>query len=90
LIPIGLFVVSFAALAVEAWIVAVYIHSSVLDPNWESMVHIFGVEPPAHGPGVYCFDYCAPRLPFLAGWIGIGTFLSGLTSLAYIWFKPRP
>ena len=90
LIPLGLLLVSFVALTIQAVIVAHYIYSSVLDPNWESFVALYGVEPPANGPDVFCFDYCAPKLPFIAGWLGIGAFLSGLISLTYIWFKPRP
>ena len=88
LIPFGLFLASFAALAIQAVIVAHYIYSSVLDSNWESFIAIYGVEPPV-GPNQLCFDYCAPKLPFLAGWLGIGAFLGGLISLAYVWLKPR-
>ncbi len=89
LIPIGLFLVSLVALAVQAWTVAIYIQSSILDPNWETMVQMFGVEAPANGPDVFCFDYCAPKLPFVAGWIGIGAFLAGLLSLIFRWWKSQ-
>ena len=45
LIPLGLLLVSFVALTIQAVIVAHYIYSSVLDPNWESFVALYGVEP---------------------------------------------
>lgn len=90
LIPLGLLLVAFVSIFVQSWIVGDYIYSSIMDHNWESFAQKYGVEAPANGPNVYCLDYCAPELPFAAGWIGIATFLSGLASLTYIWFKPRP
>ena len=96
LIPLGLMVVSFVALAVQALIVNHYIFSSVMDHNWEGFSAIYGVEPPAlnkdigNGMTVTCLDYCAPKLPFIPGWIGIVAFLGSIMSLFIIWFRPRP
>jgi hypothetical protein len=78
------------ALGWQALIISQYIYSAVLDPNWESFVHLYGVEAPAKGPERFCFDYCAPKLPFLFGWTGIGCFFAGLISLTIIWWKPNP
>lgn len=89
LMPIALLLISLATLAYQTIVVTNYIHSSVLDPNWETFVYLYGVEAPANGPDQFCFDYCAPDLPFVAGWIGIGCFLSALLSLIYIWFRPK-
>ena len=83
------FLIALIALSVQAVIVSHYIYSSVLDHNWESFVAFYGVEAPAKGPNVFCFDYCAPKLPFLAGWTSIGCFLAGLISLGVIWWKPK-
>ena len=90
MIPLGLLLISLVALTAQSFVVAQYIHSSIMDPNWESFAKMFGVEPPPNGPNAYCLDYCAPKLPFLSGWLGIGAFLGGVISLTYIWFKPRP
>ena len=91
LIPLGLMLVALVALAAQSIIVGHYIDSSIMDSNWESFVMIYGVEAPADGSsGVACLDYCAPRLPFVAGWLGISAFVGAIISIIYIWFKPRP
>ena len=76
-------------LGYQSIVVTNYIHSSVLDPNWESFVFLYDVEAPAKGPDIFCFDYCAPKLPFTAGWVGIGSFIGALLSLVIIWLRPR-
>ena len=88
LIAMLLFVCSLIAWAIQAWIVQVYIYSAVMG-GWDQFAEFFGVEIPASGPDEFCFDYCAPSLPFAAGWIGISTFLVGWIIVAYAWWKPR-
>jgi len=75
--------------AVQAWIVQSYIFTAVMGQGWDHFAEFFGVEAPASGPDVFCFGYCAPELPFMAGWIGISAFLAGWATLAYAWWKPR-
>lgn len=89
LIPLILLVLSFIALLIQAYIVNDYIRSSVLDSNWEMFSEKYGVEAPHNGPELYCFDYCAPKLPFWFGWSGIGLFVTALIFLTYIWWKPK-
>jgi hypothetical protein len=85
---IALMVISAVALLVQAWIVVLYVNAAVMG-NWEYFSWMFSVAPPA-GPNQVCFDFCAAELPFLAGWVGIGSFLSGLVLLVFAWWKPRP
>jgi hypothetical protein len=89
LIPICLLLISLSAMVIQAQILDIYITSAIVDENWETMVQLFGVEAPAHGPTQFCFGRCAPELPFVAGWIGTGSFLAGLISLIVIWWKPK-
>ncbi len=83
----ALFGTSFIAALVQAWIVNLYIQAAVLG-GWDQFAAFFGVTAPSSGPDKFCFDYCAPELPFIAGWIAIGAFLSGFFSLICIWWKP--
>lgn len=89
LIPISLMLISFVALTIQAWILEIYVTSAIMDQNWETMALRFGVEVPDNGPVRFCFDRCAPELPFIAGWIGIASFLMSLISLIVIWWKPK-
>ena len=84
-----LFLISLIAWAVQAWIVQAYIFSAVMG-GWDQFADFFGVEAPASGPVVFCLDYCAPELPFMAGWIAIAAFVSGWITMAYAWWKPNP
>ncbi len=88
LIAMLLFAGSFVAWTVQVWITALYIEASIWG-DWTWFAETFFVVAPARGPDVYCFDRCAPTLPFVAGWIGIGTFLSGLIMLTFAWWKPK-
>ena len=83
-----LFLMSFIGWAVQAWIVEAYIYSAVMG-HWEQFAAFFGVKAPASGPDAFCFDYCAPELPFVAGWFAIVAFISGWAMLAYAWWKPK-
>lgn len=87
LVSLGFFVVSFAALAYQAFVLRLYVTAAVMG-DWTYFSKTFSVPPPS-GPNQLCFDYCAARLPFLAGWIGIFSFLLGVAVLAYCWWKPR-
>lgn len=88
LIAILLFVISMIAGLFQAWVLKLYIDAAVTG-HWEYFSNTFSVQAPASGPDVFCFDYCVADLPFLAGWIGIVTFLLGVTVLAYSWWTPR-
>ena len=87
LIAMLLFLGSAIAWTVQAWIVQAYIFSAVMG-GWDQFADYFGVEAPASGPDRFCFGYCAPDLPFVAGWIGILAFLSAWIMLAFAWWKP--
>lgn len=86
LVSMVLFFVALIAGVIQAWIVQSYIWFAVMG-NWEQFTGFFGLNPIA-GPNQICFDYCAPKLPFLAGWIGIASFLIGWILVAYAWWKP--
>jgi hypothetical protein len=88
LIAMLLFAGSFTAWAVQVWITALYIDASIWG-DWTWFAEAFSVEAPARGPNDYCFGRCAPNLPFVAGWIGIGAFLAGSIMLVNAWWKPR-
>ena len=88
LIAMLLFAIALVACAVQAQITALYIDSAVLG-GWTWFARTFSVEVPGSGPSEYCFDYCAPPLPFLAGWISLASFVLGWAVLAYAWWSPR-
>jgi hypothetical protein len=88
LVALLLFVVSMVCGLIQAWILRLYIDAAVYG-NWTHFSEIFSVRPPASGPNEYCFDYCAADLPFLAGWIGLVSFLSGVVTVVHSWWKPR-
>lgn len=73
---------------VQAWIVHLYLDAAVRR-QWTWFADTFGVPAPATGPEIFCFDYCAPPLPFLAGWIGIASFAAGLATLALAWSRSK-
>ncbi len=89
LAPIALLMIAAVALSYQAIIARNFFVSAVLDPNWESLVVLYGVETPPKGPDRFCLDYCAPRMPFVAGWTGIASFFGSFVSLLLIWWKPR-
>lgn len=88
LIAMLLFAGSLTACAIQIWITALYIDASMMG-HWAWFAETFGVSAPASGPNVFCFDSCAPDLPFAAGWIAVCTFLAGWVMLANAWCKPR-
>lgn len=88
LLAVLLFAGSAIAWALQVWITALYIDAAVMR-NWAWFADTFSVEAPASGPNEFCFDYCAPALPFIAGWIGLGTFVAGWIILASAWWKLR-
>lgn len=85
------FLISAACAAiVQAAIVRLYIDAAVMG-TWTYFAETFGVKPPPNGPNKYCFDYCAADLPFIAGWIAIGSFTIALALVFHAWWKPfRP
>ena len=64
-----LFAGSLIAFALQAAITASYIEAAVIG-NWTWFGDAFSIEVPGSDPNKVCFDYCAPKLPFLIGWIG--------------------
>jgi hypothetical protein len=88
LIAMLLFFGSLVAGLVQAFILRAYVAAAVLG-DWTYFADTFSVGAPASGPDGFCFDYCAPDLPFVSGWTGIASFLAGLILLAYAWWKPR-
>lgn len=89
LIAILLFLAALIAGLVQAWIVKLYIVAAVMgQPYWDHFVDLFDVDPIV-GPNQACFDFCAPSMPFIAGWIGIVAFLGGCFLVAHAWWKPN-
>lgn len=87
LIALVFLVISAALLFYQAIIVRLYISAAVMG-DWSYFSKTFSVPLPAK-PNQICFDYCASKLPFFWGWIGIASFLLGVVVLAYSWWKPR-
>ena len=89
LVAMLLFLVAVVAGLVQAWIVHLYIVAAVMGQQyWDHFTDFFGVDPVV-GPNQVCFDYCAPSLPFVAGWIGIVAFMAGWILVASAWWKPK-
>jgi len=83
-----LFLIALVAGIIQAWIVNLYIVAAVMgQQHWDQFTDFFGVDPVVE-PNQVCFDYCAPSLPFVAGWIGIASFLVGSILVAFAWWKP--
>lgn len=89
MIALLLLILSAACGIVQAWILKLYLDAAA-SGNWAYFSETFSVEAPASGPDVFCLDHCAAELPFVAGWVGIGSFLLGIAVLFYCWLKPRP
>ena len=87
LLAMLLFAASLILGAIQAWITKLYIEAAVLG-RWERFAETFNVEAPASGPELFCFDYCAPELPFQFGWAGLAAFSAGGIMLAHAWWKP--
>ena len=88
LIALMIFVISLVACVVQAWVTALYIDAAVTG-NWTWFARTFSVAAPASAPEVFCFDHCAPEIPFLAGWVSIAAFTAACAMLAHAWWKPR-
>jgi len=89
MIALVLFFVSLIAGFIQAWIIRLYLAAAVMGGEyWDHFTDLFGLKPIV-GPNQVCFDYCAPPLPFVAGWIGIAAFISGSMVLAFAWWRPK-
>lgn len=76
---------------IQAWIVRSYITAAVMGGEyWDHFVSVFGGKTPSRGPNTLCFDYCAPDLPFIAGWVALSAFLGGAFFVLLAWWKPKP
>ena len=88
IVALILLLISLLCALIQAWILNLYIDAAV-SGNWAYFSETFSVEAPASGPNDFCFDHCVADLPFVAGWIGIVSFLLGVAVLAYSWWTPR-
>lgn len=82
------FAAALVAAGIQTWITSLFIYAAVMG-GWTWFAKTFSVEVPGSGPGERCLDYCAPPLPFLAGWIALTCFALGWAVLAYAWWSPR-
>ncbi|PNQ76359.1 hypothetical protein BA950_07735 [Erythrobacter sp. SAORIC-644] len=88
LIALSLFITAMIAGLIQAWILQLYLDAAI-SGHWAYFSHMFSVQPPASGPDAFCFGRCVADLPFLAGWIGIASFLLGVVVLVHCWWKPK-
>ena len=79
---------SVCALA-QAIIVRAYI-TSALTGHWDWFRRTFAVQVPGSEPNTFCFDWCAPAIPFLAGWVAIACLLVAAAFVIQAWRKPLP
>ena len=90
LVALILFSIALGAGLIQAWIIRHYITAAVMGGEyWDEFVSVFGGEAPARGPNIFCFDYCAPDLPFIAGWAALSAFLGGAFFVLLAWWKPN-
>lgn len=89
LIAMLFFLIAVIAGCVQVWIVSLYVYAAVMgQAYWDRFIALFGLEPITK-PGEFCFDFCAPAMPLLAGEIAGGAFLVGWTIVAVAWWRPR-
>jgi hypothetical protein len=69
----------------QAFILKLYITTAVMG-DWKQFSKVFSVPLPVKSDQ-FCFDYCAPKLPFFWGWVGIASFVSAAVIIAYCWWK---
>ncbi|TIX50327.1 hypothetical protein [Alteraurantiacibacter aquimixticola] len=84
LFAIFAFGASFLAVCVQAWITASYVFAAVMG-QWDQFSELFGVASPPE----FCFDYCAPKLPIMAGLVALALFWIGLTLITIAWWNPK-
>jgi hypothetical protein len=90
LLALILFSAALVAGIIQAWIIRLYITAAVMGGGdyWDHFVGVFGGRSVANRPNSFCFDYCAPALPFIAGWIAISAFVGGVFAVLLAWLKP--
>ncbi len=88
-IALVLFATSLGSLLIQGWILFVYVHSA-LNQNWTYFSEKFPSYVRQIPEGAYCLDDCSPDLPFVAGRIGIASFLAALCVLTHVWWTSRP
>ncbi|MBH0111421.1 hypothetical protein I5E68_00460 [Novosphingobium sp. YJ-S2-02] len=77
---------SVCALA-QAIIVRAYITFAVMG-HWDWFGRTFAVRVPAKGPETFCFDWCAPKMPFMAGSLAMACLFVATALLLQAWRKP--
>ena len=87
-LAIALLAIAAIASLIQMWIAALFVDAVVLG-HQDQFAEYFGVKDPASIEGRVCFDYCAPEMPFTAGWIALGTFVIGFVTLIFAWLKPQ-
>jgi hypothetical protein len=91
LVALILFGIALGAGLVQAWIIRLYITAAVMGGEyWDHFISVFGGMSPAKGPNTFCFDYCAPDLPIIAGGVALSGFLGGAFFVTLAWWKPKP
>lgn len=90
MLAIILFLISGVAWFAQAWILNLYIWS-VGGRDWSLFLRYFSSYATETPPEQFyqCLGKCYPDLPFLPGWIGICSFLLGLTVLVRSWWKSK-
>jgi hypothetical protein len=84
---IVLFVLSAVGAGYQVVVVRLFMTAAVMG-QWDHFVRTFSVELP-YRPNAACFDYCAPDVPFMAGWLAIAGSALGLGLVAHAWWRPK-
>ena len=85
--PLFALLVGLVFLGIQFLVVLDFLHG-VFVGDWLAYSEKYGVEPPAMGPKAFCFGFCFPKLPFVFGYIGLGSIAASLMSLLYIYWRP--
>ena len=81
--PLSCLLVTLVASLIQGFTLAGYVEASYTG-NWDYFATHYGVEIPE-----LCFGICAPKLPFVFGWIAIATFVAAFASLILIYWRPK-
>jgi hypothetical protein len=84
-----LFLISGVSVFVQVWISNLY-YFSLINRDWTFFLQFFpsyALPPPE--PGTACLDWCYPDKPVFAAWTALGSFVLGVSVLAYAWFRSK-
>ena len=82
-----LFAVGSVCALAQAIIVRAYVTSAVMG-HWDWFGRTFSVQVPGSEPNTVCFDWCAPKMPFLAGYLAMACLLVAAALVLQAWRKP--